>query len=81
MLIYPSAIKGSKTYILNPRYEKRQAKVPGHNGLTPGDWYPLQRCALAKGAHGQSMAGISGSADYGAYSIVVAGTYKEVDDE
>lgn len=74
--------QGSNTYVLNPNFQQRPAKVSGHNGLAVGAWFPMQRCALAKGAHGMPVAGISGSADYGAYSIVVAGgAYKEVDEE
>ncbi len=53
----------------------------GANGLTVGDWWPLQRCALRDGAHGSSQAGISGSQDHGAYSIVVSGLYSELDSD
>lgn len=68
--------------MLNPNFQQRLAKVSGHNGLAVGAWFPMQRCALVKGAHGMSVAGISGSADYGAYSIVVGGgAYKDVDEE
>ena len=57
------------------------AKVVGDNGLAVGDWFPYRICALRDGAHGESQAGISGDIDSGAYSIVVAGAYEEVDDE
>ncbi|KAK7745044.1 hypothetical protein SLS53_003279 [Cytospora paraplurivora] len=66
---------------LNNRYAKRPAKVRGDNGLTVGDWFPTMMVALFRGAHGQSQGGITGTTDYGAYSIVVAGTYKDVDDD
>jgi len=76
--------QGARSYILDPRFisEKRSAKAIGHNNLTPGDWWPLQRVALFHGAHGHPVSGISGSAEYGAYSIVVSGRsslYHEMD--
>lgn len=75
-----------KSYVLDPEYitEKREAKVIGHNGLTPGDWWPMRRVALFHGAHGHPVGGISGSADTGAYSIVVSGRsnlYHEMDQD
>lgn len=66
---------------LDPDYDRRSAKVIGDNGLTVGDWYPYRLCALRDGAHGESQAGISGSVDDGAWSIVVAGAYEGVDEE
>ncbi|KAK4132173.1 hypothetical protein BT67DRAFT_435815 [Trichocladium antarcticum] len=62
-------------YQFDPRYlaQKRDAKVFGHNGLTPGDWWPLQHVALYHGAHGHSMRGICGSPARGTYSVVVSG--------
>lgn len=64
------------TYHFDPRYlaQKRDAKVLGHNGLTPGDWWPLQMAALYAGAHGSAIKGICGSPTVGAYSIVVSGS-------
>lgn len=68
---------------LDPRYQRarRSAKVSGHNGLGVGAWFPTRLSALVNGAHGASQAGITGNTDHGAFSIVVATTYKEVDDE
>ncbi|POS70926.1 hypothetical protein DHEL01_v210680 [Diaporthe helianthi] len=68
---------------LDPRYHhaRRSAKVSGHNGLDVGAWFPTRLSALVNGAHGASRAGITGNTDYGAFSIVVATTYKEVDDD
>ena len=65
----------------DPRYEgeRRNAKVFGHNGLEVGDWFPQQMVAMFRGAHGHSQAGIHGSKDEGAYSILVSGTYDELD--
>ncbi|CAN8103203.1 unnamed protein product [Discula destructiva] len=72
-----------RTLQLDRRFlrEKRPANVSGYNGLRVGDWFPYQMSALFHGAHGARMAGISGNTSYGAYSIVVAGMYKDVDDE
>ena len=50
----------------------RSCDVVGHNGLTVGQWWPRRICALRDGAHGSSMGGIAGSANTGAYSIVVS---------
>ncbi|KAF5511227.1 Histone-lysine N-methyltransferase, H3 lysine-9 specific SUVH5 [Colletotrichum siamense] len=70
-----------KTQCLNPDYldEKREAAVIGHNGLTVGDWFASQIRALFVGAHGCSEAGIHGRKDQGAYSVIVSGTYDEID--
>lgn len=58
----------------DPRYitEKKNAKVFGHNGLTPGDWWPLVHVALFHGAHGAKIKGIAGHPDLGAWSIIVS---------
>ncbi|KAK3317418.1 PUA-like domain-containing protein [Cercophora scortea] len=63
-------------YTLNPRYlhQKRTAKIHGHNGIAVGTWWPFQKLAHFHGAHGAPVRGITGSKDYGAYSIVVSGT-------
>lgn len=76
---YSSATK--RAIILDPRYEKREAKVIGANGLAIGAWYPRQLVALFNGAHGHQQAGICGSADEGAYSIVVSGQYDTLDND
>lgn len=71
-----------KDYILDSRYQKRDAKVYGDNGLKPGDWWPMQVVALCHGAHGSKMGGISGNSEFGAYSIVTAGgQYEELDQD
>lgn len=73
----------NKTMQLDRRYlaEKRPFNRFGDNGLRPGDWYANQLVALFHGAHGARMAGISATIQNGAYSIVVSGTYKNVDEE
>jgi hypothetical protein len=71
-----------KDYILDSRYQKRDAKVYGHNGLQVGDWWPVQLLALFNGAHGARMGGIAGNAETGAYSVVTAGgPYEELDQD
>jgi hypothetical protein len=69
------------SYIRNPRLlgESRNAKVFGHNGLAVGTWFPFQLKALFDGAHGASVAGISGHAEFGAYSVVISGMYDDLD--
>lgn len=65
-----------RTYLLDRDYrpEPRDCKIVGNNGLTVGDWWPLRICALRDGAHGAMQAGIAGSSQTGAYSVVVSGT-------
>lgn len=72
-----------KVFVIDRRYlnEKRSANVFGHNGLEPGDWFPNQIAALFHGGHGARMAGIHGKVGVGAYSVVVSGAYKGVDEE
>ncbi|KAK1573588.1 YDG/SRA domain-containing protein [Colletotrichum navitas] len=67
--------------VLNPdcANEKRPANVHGHNGLQVGDWFPSQLSALFHGAHGHSNAGIYFQAEEGAFSVIVAGAYKDLD--
>ena len=60
---------------LDPSFPAHDSKVFGHNGLSIGQWWPFQICALRDGAHGASVAGIAGGENEGAYSIVVSGTY------
>ena len=45
----------------------------GNGELTNGQWWPLQMCAIRDGAHGETEAGIHGSPDRGAHSIVLSG--------
>ena len=73
--------RARRTYKLDPRYKQRTAKVYGHNGLNSGDWFPYQIIALFRGAHGSAMGGVSGNTDLGAYSIVVAGMYDDLDQD
>lgn len=71
-----------REYILDSRYQKRDAKVFGHNGLDVGQWWPTQLLALFHGAHGGKIAGISGTQETGAYSVVTSGgAYEELDED
>ncbi|RPA98407.1 hypothetical protein L873DRAFT_1043384 [Choiromyces venosus 120613-1] len=72
---------GRKTYSLDRRFPKRDANVFGANGLTVGDWWPYQICALRDGAHGSRMGGIHGRVNVGAYSIVISGGYEDTDED
>lgn len=67
--------------ILDSRYEQRRANIHGANGLSLGQWFPSQHAALFHGAHGHPQAGIYGTADSGAYSVVVATKYTDTDEE
>ncbi|EFQ33753.1 YDG/SRA domain-containing protein [Colletotrichum graminicola] len=69
------------TVVLDPHCadEKRPANVHGHNGLQVGDWFPSQLSALFHGAHGHSNAGIYFQGEEGAFSVIVAGAYKDLD--
>lgn len=83
-IMYGMARKqGSKKWTTNPAllHEKRSCNVFGHNDLAPGDWWPFQRLAMFNGAHGQTIKGISGNVDKGAYSIVVKDSSKYGHDE
>lgn len=70
-------------YVVDDRYrdEMRNDRVFGHNGLTPGDWFPKMTVANFHGAHSGGMRGISGDPERGAFSIVVSGQYDEDLDE
>lgn len=76
---------GRITYILDPRYKdlKPTAKVFGDGMMGLGAWFPSQRVALFRGAHGSSQAGIYGNTTDGAFSLVLSGSgiYKGLDDE
>ena len=66
---------------LNRLYNQRLANVFGHNNIKVGAWFPLQLAALFNGAHGRSQAGICGTEEAGAYSVVVSGQYDDLDED
>ncbi|KAI1434823.1 PUA-like domain-containing protein [Xylaria sp. CBS 124048] len=71
----------SRNYRLRADIPRRSAKVYGHNGIAMGTWFPLQINALFWGAHGSRMGGIAGSVTTGAWSIVVASAYDDLDSD
>lgn len=68
-----------RSYHIREDFPKRKSAVLGHNGLRVGDWWPYQICALRDGAHGSLIAGISGTHDTFAFSIVISGKYGSLD--
>ncbi|KAI0096791.1 hypothetical protein GGR51DRAFT_553379 [Nemania sp. FL0031] len=68
-----------RDYRLRVDIPRKTAKVYGHNNIALGTWFPFQINALFWGAHGARMAGIAGSVTTGAWSIVIAGTYEDLD--
>jgi len=61
---------------------KRSADIFGDNGLSVGDWWPYQLCALRDGAHGSRQGGIAGKIAEGAHSIVISvnSAYRDSDE-
>ncbi|KAI1379941.1 PUA-like domain-containing protein [Hypoxylon crocopeplum] len=74
-------VTGKKTYKLNPNVPRKSFKVFGHNDMPVGTWFANQMAALARGAHGSSNGGISGTTNIGAYSIVISDNYDDLDDD
>ncbi|KAF4632302.1 hypothetical protein G7Y89_g5819 [Cudoniella acicularis] len=72
------SVKKSKIWVVD-KYEKKDFRVFGHNGLEVGMCWPMRVAAMRDGAHGAPVAGISGTAAEGCYSIVVSGEYDDVD--
>lgn len=62
-----------RVYRIADKSAARPCNVFGHNGLTVGQWWPYRICALRDGAHGATQGGIAGTAQSGAYSVVVSG--------
>lgn len=58
-----------------------KAQVFGENGLSNGQWFPLQLTTIRDGAHGHTQAGVSGKRGEGAYSCIMAGDsgYPDID--
>lgn len=70
---------GRATYKLRTDINRRNPKVYGHNGITPGTWYPFRINALFWGAHGSNASGIAGHILKGAWSIVISDAYDDLD--
>lgn len=76
-----SGVSGSK---VSPKFKdgfSNNFRVFGHNGLINGQWWPIQLCLVRDGAHGTPQGGISGSTGEGATSIIVAGQYRDDEDQ
>ncbi|KAK6430183.1 hypothetical protein LTR95_013668, partial [Oleoguttula sp. CCFEE 5521] len=56
-----------------PKYKLMNPKVHGNGKLLNGQWWPSQLCSVVAGAHGASIAGITGDLVDGAYSVVMSG--------
>lgn len=70
--------RSSNSDKLDPKYPYRlSAKYHGNSNLSNGQWWPRQIATLRDGAHGKTQAGISGKPGQGAWSVIVAGKYKE----
>ena len=65
--------RGLMSYCYNPAYvnQRRSANTFGHNGITPGTWYPFILCASWDAAHGATQAGVHFSA-VGVYSVLIS---------
>ena len=68
---------GKKLSENRPRF---RADHPGEGDLVNGQWFPNQLCTVRDGAHGSAQAGIYGHKGQGAFSVVMAGSYDDVDD-
>ena len=78
-----SQSQGRKSQQMDRRYKhkQRRADTIGDNGLEVGQWFPSQLAALFRGAHGSAQAGIYGGESSGAYSIIIAGQYDDLDSD
>ncbi|OQO11780.1 hypothetical protein B0A48_03507 [Cryoendolithus antarcticus] len=56
-----------------PKYKLMNPKVHGNGKLLNGQWWPSQLCSVVAGAHGASIAGITGDLVDGAFSVVMSG--------
>jgi len=65
---------------LDPKETRRSPKYFGNGLLLNGQWWPTQLAAVRDGAHGATVAGISGG-EGGAYSCIMSGghEYPDVD--
>lgn len=67
---------GNQSRKVDDDYQHKQgSNYFGAGDLVPGQWWPLQLCALRDGAHGSSQGGIYGIKDKGATSIILAGQH------
>lgn len=77
--------KGSRAQSIDPKH-KKDWRFFGAAQFVPGQWWPMQLCAVRDGAHGSAQAGIAGiktteNSPGGATSIVLSEGHKEDIDE
>jgi len=67
---------------IDPEYEGRaNPKFHGNGLLLNGQWWPSQLAAVRDGAHGATIAGISGTEGKGAYSCIMSGGHDYPDED
>ncbi|KAK5113979.1 hypothetical protein LTR62_003102 [Meristemomyces frigidus] len=66
---------------LDPAYPRISAKFHGNGLLLNGQWWPSQLAAMRDGAHGATIAGISGAVGQGAYSCIMSGGHGYPDED
>ena len=65
---------------INKNRMKLRADYCSEGDLANGQWFPIWLCAVRDGAHGSAQAGIYGQKGQGAFSVVMAGAYDDIDD-
>ncbi|TKA77733.1 hypothetical protein B0A55_04177 [Friedmanniomyces simplex] len=67
---------------IDNKYKGRaSSKYHGNGLLLNGQWWPTQLTAVRDGAHGATIAGISGAAGEGAYSCIMSGGHGYEDED
>ncbi|KAK5111601.1 hypothetical protein LTR85_011830 [Meristemomyces frigidus] len=67
---------------IDPSYEGRVSpKFHGNGLLLNGQWWPTQLTTVRDGAHGATIAGISGAEGEGAYSCIMSGGHDYPDED
>ena len=74
-----STNKVTNSRIFDPEKEHPPANRLGHNDIEHGTWWPKQICLVRDGGHGCIQGGIYGNVEDGAFSIIVSGTYSDLD--
>ncbi|KAK4555770.1 hypothetical protein LTR86_006990 [Recurvomyces mirabilis] len=67
---------------IDPAYDgKVSSKFHGNGLLLNGQWWPTQLAAVRDGAHGHTIAGISGTSGEGGYSCIMSGGHDYPDED
>ena len=75
------SVHASYTFDADQKQHRVSCTHKGEGPLHNGQWWPLQICANRDGAHGEMEAGIAGTKNMGALSIVVSsGGYEDIDE-